>query len=386
MRRSGIRRRAAVTVAALATVGATDDTGCPQYQRSVNFNTVMAAIPGAVAGSGLSLCYSMCRDGAYLDTWASMCAGAGSTTLVMYYFADAPTMGFATDQAWGAVEYTKFAQPNARIILPSTGEVFSPDQPNGGYYIGGLGPMIGVDLFFAGDMRTAWCIPDSGVWTSAVAALGGLDLCGTTDPAADSHIAVNQIEVYTLVAPPSPSPPSPPSTPMTPLSPAYAPPPTPPPPPSPPPPPRPPPPAGQPALSWGVALRGPTVGWDAAANAFSIPTAWPPAYVALPPLYLPSTGFTLVARVWVSTAGPVWSLGTSSGPSSGQPNDWESSHADFLRVDVSHVGASLSWAARPQDGGSGPFTVSCPRATSGDWLLLAVSVSQVCVGSSLLSV
>ena len=119
---------------------------------------------------------------------------------------------------------------------------------------------------------------------------------------------------------------------------------------------------------------GTAAAWDEAANAVALPAAWPPAYVAMPPVFVPDEGFTLVARVWVTSAGPVWAMGTSGDPA--QPNDWASSHADSLRVDVSLTGATLSWAARPQEGGAGPFTVTCPRtAPPAQWVFIAVSVT-----------
>lgn len=139
--------------------------------------------------------------------------------------------------------------------------------------------------------------------------------------------------------------------------------------------------AVQPPLARGVSLVGTDSLWDEAANAVALPAAWPPTYVAMPPVFVPGEGFTLAARVWVTSSGPVWAMGTSGDPA--QPNDWASSHADYLRVDVSLTGASLSWAARPQGGGAGPFTVTCPRtAPPGAWVFIAVSVSETAAGAT----
>ena len=113
--------------------------------------------------------------------------------------------------------------------------------------------------------------------------------------------------------------------------------------------------------------------WDATANAVALPPLWPPPYVKMPPLYLGGApGFTLAAWVWVTVPGPVWTLGTG-GPAD-QPDDWDSAHADYLRLDVAADGATLSWAQRFAEGGSGRFAHTCSGAPPSGWAFVGASL------------
>lgn len=106
--------------------------------------------------------------------------------------------------------------------------------------------------------------------------------------------------------------------------------------------------------------------WNATVGAAFVPQGWPPAYVALPPLYVGDGPFTVALWVRADAPGALLSLG--NGPA-GAP----SLSGDFLTLWAGAAGVGATWSS----GGARASTPACGAGSlvGAGWTYVALSVS-----------